>query len=511
MESENNTTDEESNAKIEQNEEHSSTENETRTETEVYSLRWWIGLFYAGQIVLLRMLTNSFGVVNNVYKAYFDISYFAIDWFLAMQYPGLCSATVILIFLILSEQMAFRKLFIIMTTCTTCSYAFSMVAFSYPKFFWLIYAGQFVSGFALQASIAIFSTFATLWFPENQVGFAMSLKVMSMSIGCLLAFLVPSQLVPPPPTPLIERKNVTLTTMSNDIEDTKWWLDEVRWKYLCLYGGSVVGCFIVWIFAIFFVADEPSKPPTVAQALIRSKRHKNQTDKKAWATCNKFWTECKSILCNKTFIYATIILTVLFSFNYLEKVLMGQISREVFTLRQYNSKINQMAGYILVLFEVGCFIGGLTGGKLTDSENRHKLILYVGITFTLICELGLVIGRHFFNVAVIFVFNTLLGVALCLNYTPLFDIVLQDAYPKNTSLVMLIFNSITQVGVVVVGQLSRLILNFSNGTVVLGFLSVLLLIILIICILLNPKFKRQEASEAETNAEEGIPLLKNEN
>ena len=123
-------------------------ENGNNTETEVYSLRWWIGLFYVGQIILLRMLTNSFGVVNNVYKAYFDISSCAIDWFTGMQYPGLFSATILLIFLILSEQIAFRKLFLIMITCTTVAYAFSIVAFSYPKLFWLIYFGQFFTGFA---------------------------------------------------------------------------------------------------------------------------------------------------------------------------------------------------------------------------------------------------------------------------------------------------------------------------------------------------------------------------
>ena len=489
---------------------HNTIENETGMETKLYGLRWWIGLFYAAQIILLRMLMNSFGVVNNVYKAYFNISFYAIDWFNGVQYFGKCSSTILLILLIVSEKLGFRKLFILMASCTISSYVFSMLAFSYPHLFWLIYFGQFAAGCAFQASVAIFGTFATAWFPENHVGLAMSMKSMSMCVGCLLACLVPSQLVPPPSSSLVYLENSTLVYASRNVTkiDTpgKDWLDEVRWKYLCLYGGSVFVCCIIWFFAISFVTDEPPKPPTVAQAVIRSQRNKNQS--KTWVTFTKCWVECKSMFLSKTVIYATFMLTTVFSSNYVEKVLMGQISRKVFAFRKYGSQINKMAGYLLGLHEAGSFFGSIVAGQLTNHQNRHKAILCTGIALSLALMIGLTIALYFFNVPAVFVCNTLLGFALCLNHIPLFDVVLQDTYPKNTSLVMLVFINTAQIGTVIIGQVCRLILDYTNGTAVLVFLGVFLLASLVACILLQPKFKRHDTSDAK--AKEDLPLLNEE-
>ena len=82
--------------------------------------------------------------------------------------------------------------------------------------------------------MAIVGTFATAWFPENQIGFAMSLKSMGLCLWCVFAFLVPSQLVPPPPTSQTglkgcvgEAKNDSLTNSS-----TTKWFDVVQRSYL---------------------------------------------------------------------------------------------------------------------------------------------------------------------------------------------------------------------------------------------------------------------------------------
>jgi len=473
---------------------------ENETSVEIYSLRWWIGLFYTCQVILLRMLMNSFG--------YFNISFYAIDWFLVIQYVGMYVSAMILILMILSKRMAFRKLFIMLTTCTICSYACSMVAFSFPRLFWLIYIGQFVAGIALPTSIAIFSTFATAWFPENQIGIAMNVKSLGMCVGCLLAFLVPSQLVPPPPQTLIDPNfaRVTANNVSTTETENNKWIDEVRWKFLSLYGGSVLGCVVIGFFVIIFVTDEPPKPPTAAQALVRSQRLRNQTEK-TWATFSQCWNEYKSIYQNKTIVYAGIILIVLFSTNYVQKVLMGQISREVFSFRKFGIQINKMVGYILVLYEIGGIFGSITTAILMDCLNHHKLIMCIGISFTLFCTIGLSVGQYIFNVSVIFVLNTLLGFFICLNHIPLFDIVLQETFPKDTSLVILMFFTTSDTGSVIIGQFCRLILSYTNGSGVLIFVSVLLLLGVAVCMLLNPNLKRQEASKGQANEIEGQPLL----
>jgi len=455
------------------------------------------------------MLMNSFGVINNIFKAYFNISYYVIDWFMLIQYPGMIFATIVLILLTLNERLGFQKLFIVMITCSASSYAFSIVAVFYPHLFWIIYLGQFAAGFALQSSIAIFGTFATSWFKEHQVGIALSLKTTSMSLGCLLAFLLSSQLFPAPPTASLmneKPKNATnnCTGIAIDLAD-EGWFSEVRWKFLCLYGVSVIGCIIAWIFAIIFVTDEPPTPPTIAQAQIRARRLQQNQVKKTWKKASECWNECASILLNKTVIYGIIVFIILLSFSYLEKALLGEISREIFKRDSY---INKMAGYILSLFEVGGILGSIVAGKLTNSLQRHKLLLCVAIFTSFISMVGLTVGRFLLNAIVVFVFNTLLGVSLCFTQTPLFDMVLQDTYPKNSSLVFLIFVGVTQIGVVAVGEICRVILDNINPTAVLIFLCVLLVVAFIVSAgFIDPKFKRYAVSESQSRDEEDKPLL----
>ena len=458
---------------------------------------------------------NSFGVINNVYKVYFKISYYAIDWFAQIQIIGVLTAAVTLIFLILSEMVGLRKLFITMISCTTCSYVLSMLAFAYPVSFPLIYVAQFAVGFAFQSSIAIFSTFATSWFPEKQVGLALSIESVSMSTGCLLAYLIPSQLFSIPPPSLTEFDNNNTVGLlvevinGSSVIDASHWQYETRLKFLYIYGACLLGCIVVWLFAVFFVVDEPPTPPTEAQALVREQRNLSKVEKKL-INCKKFLTECKTILSNKTVVLAAIVLTILIGCSYLQKVLMGQISRKVFAFQSYKSEINRMSGYILILFEAGALIGGLAAGKVTDIFNRHKMQLHFAFVVGLCSMLGLTLGRHWFNVIAIFVCNTSLGFALCFSQTPLFDMILQDTYPKSTSLVMLVCVSVTEIAVMIIGQISRLILNSVGGTAVLIFFSVIMAFGLFVSFFFNPKLKRKEVSYVEAEISDDVSLL-NEN
>ena len=199
---------------------------------------------------------------------------------------------------------------------------------------------------------------------------------------------------------------------------------------------------------------------------------------------------------------------------------MGQILRKVFSFRHFGSQINKMARYILMLYEGGGLLGSLARGKLTDVlPNHRKLLMCLGILFSLISTLGLAIGQHFFNVRVIFVFNTLAGIALCVIHIPLFNAVLQDTYPKNTGLVILVVNCPTEIGVLILGQVKTLILTLTNGTGVVFFLVFFFFVLfflptmmsLVVCVPLDPEYKRQKASDIESKAKKDVPLLNDEN
>ena len=453
---------------------------------------------------------NSFGLINNVYKAYFNISYYAIDWFTLIQIPGVVAATIIFAYFNNKSLMGFRNLFIIMESCAIIASTSLIVSFAYPYLYWFIYLGQFTVGFSFQAVGAIITTFATNWFPENQIGLAMSSRTTGMSLGCLLAFLVPSQIIPSPPTSH-DSENVTEVVKINEtmtevlkINETIKWQKEVHSKATLFYGSLLALSILVLILSVLFVAEYPPKPPTVAQALLRT-----QLEEKSEKQEN-FFNSCKSILFNKVIFHGAFVCGFTYTSNFFQKLFSGQIIRHVLEIENYVSHVNAMSGYMLVLYEIGCFIGGILGARLIDNFKKHKLTLCLALSSGIVAIFGLTLGNYFHKIEVIFVFNTLLGISISSCDVPLFDMMIQHTYPTSPIFVMLLFFGECRLILVVIAQIGRVFLDYVNGTAVLLLMGCTLILSLILSILLKPDFKRQEATFAEINANETNPLLKND-
>ena len=479
-------------------------------QTKLYMIRWRIAAFLCVQIVVIRMLMNSFGIVNNVYREYFCVSYYVVDWFTMIQIPGMLVSTAILAILSFNSVVGFRKLIFIMEFCALLSCALSLLSFIFPRFFVLIFLGQFAIGFGMQASGAIITTFATNWFPENQIGLAISFKSMGMSVGCLMAFLIPSQLVYPPPK-FRAHGNSSIANLANYSNVANNWNSDVRLRFSLLYAGLLSICAIVWLFLTIYASDYPPKPPTIAQKLIRQQKNYGQPTQ-VLNNLGNFFNACKKIWFDTVLFQAVIACASQFSGNYLQTLLMGQIVRDIFIFRNYGSHVNAMSGYVLILYEVGCFFGTLVSARLLDHFKKHKTILCSAVLLNIVSMTGLVLGRFFNSIELIFVFNTILGFGLCACLIPLLDMVLQHTYPTNPAFVTMLFLSQTLVLVLLIGQTCRLILNFISGTAVLVFLLCLLVVGLIAAVFLKPNYKRQNACDKKsTNSEEAFPLLNNDN
>ena len=282
-------------------------------EIETYARRWFILGCFTGQILAIRMLMNSTGVVNNVYKAYFNIPYFVIDWFTLIQTPGRIISTIVLAILIFNSKMKFRLLFVIVSSSAVLLCVCFMISFAFPQFYGLIFVGEAVIGFGFQAADPIISRFATNWFPEDQIGFAMSFKLMGICFGCLLAFFVPSQLFRLPP---IHLKSTSLSSTYNDNISARHfsrWHEDVYWKSLSLYGVLLFVCLALGITTFTSAADLPPKPPTLAQA--RKRQHLNgqktiMSNMSLIKSIKLFLTESKSIMFNAVFFQAVIMQSI---------------------------------------------------------------------------------------------------------------------------------------------------------------------------------------------------------
>ena len=481
-------------------------------ETALYSLRWWILALLTIQIILTRMIMNSIGVVNNVYKIYFDISYYAIDWFALIQTMSMMFASIILALLDYNSMADFRRFVFILICCSMISCIMSMLSFGYPFLYILNYVGQFMLGFGLETADPIVSAFASNWFPEHQIGLALSFKVAGMSFGCVLAFIIPTNIISPPPSSTYSSSNSSLMLQGSlsSANASLTWNDQVYTNFLLFYGSVLLMFAIILILSLFFVTELPPKPPTYAQVLVRAQPAKRGHLSDLIANMGPFIRECKSILFDKVVILIAIVITVTYSCNYLQKLLMGQIARDIFIHLHYGSRINSMSGYVLVLFEVGCVLGSLASGQVMLRWKNNKTLLLVALFATLIAMAGLAIGQFLFNIEIVFIFNTLLGFTLGLSFSPTFNIVLQHTYPKKPTLVILLFTGISMIGIVVVGQLCRLFLDNINGTAVFILMSVFVLISIALCYIVNPKHLREDASKFENNEKNKLQQITTE-
>ena len=162
-------------------------------ETKLYKKRWVILFLFVIQNVVAKVSISSNGVINDVYKEYFKISYYIIDWFTLIQIPAMIMSAFILAFFTFNSVFDSRNLFVLLSSCAIFSYAFSMVAFVHNPLYFFIILCQFVISFGAESSQATISAIATNWFPENQIGFALSIKTMAYSLGCALGFIIHSK------------------------------------------------------------------------------------------------------------------------------------------------------------------------------------------------------------------------------------------------------------------------------------------------------------------------------
>ena len=169
-----------------------------QVQTKLYGVRWWIAFFIALVAVLTRMLQGMFGVINNIIICYFNISYFAVDWFTLATIPAMFFFSLFMALMIYNKVKVLKKLAVTMSVCLVVTGACHLFAYVYPPLFLLMYLGQITLGFAFAILDAVSASLALSWFPEHQVGFALAARSIGTRLGSLLGIIIPSNLFTSP-------------------------------------------------------------------------------------------------------------------------------------------------------------------------------------------------------------------------------------------------------------------------------------------------------------------------
>ena len=481
----------------------------TNFELKLYAKRWGLAILLALDSLILRILKNSFGIINDVYAEYFQVSHLAVDWFTLVQVPGMILSSAILAPTIFNQVVGLRNLTLAMAGGLFFACVCLLIAYVFPVLYPLIFVGEFIVGFVVITMDVVAASFAIKWFPEHQIGLALSIKLISGNIGSLLAYLIPTNLFISP-----VKHNTSIyanySTFLNETSESKLWLATNQFRFIAFSSSLVLFSFIVLLFFVLTAVDVPPKPPTLAQATVRVSENLNDSGiVDIFINIKEFYYECKRILGNKLIIQTAVIFAITQGCNFIQKLFMSEILRKIFSRLKHPLQANTLSGYVLVLFELGCILGSVVSGKVVDCcKNYHTQIL-INLLLCFVSVVGIFFGYIYCNAVLIFISNTLFGFFVTFLVTPIFEIVYQHMFPIDTGFLTLMLRIECSIGIIVISQFCRLLLDLFGGTGVLAFLSALLFMGFIISLFVKPSYKRLDLSNKSTaDPDEKTSLIK---
>ena len=480
---------------------------------QLYPRRWWLINCIGLENIIYAASLSYFGASNNIFADYFEVSYTVVDWFNVINKPADWIVSACLALLTVSNKNGFRKISIISAVCSLAGCMCNTIAFAWPRFYFLLFLGNFLIGILGGILLVVPISFIILWFPDNEIGSALSIRVATANLGMAAALLVPCHILfPLPCQPIL---NTTLNTIQNDTVSyakcKNSWMTHTKTNMMVYQGSICILALVSMIILIIFAADKPPLPPTIAQAQLRQTAIKSKKNTFA-ETIKLFFSEVKCLFTDLTFIILVILFFFVNTAIMFQNLFTSEIMRPVFKAFFVTSNPDVISSYLIVLFQVGGIVGAVFSGQLTNKIKSYVFLLQTGFWLSMLCSIALTFSYYFKNIPLIFVTNFLLG--LCINFVfgPLYEISTQHTYPKKPDFVM----SCLTCGFVMMNllllQLFRIMLNTFGAFSLLTIYAACFAIGLVLTHVFNPQYQRlhRELNELtdDKNCTESQPLLK---
>ena len=454
-----------------------------------YKYRWYIALLMAPVIAIFDFLISSFGVVNNVYAIYFNLTYIQVDWFTLAQLFGTILTSVFLSCFIFKNCLRFRTQILLMTCCEVFTFSCLICAYAKPITFPLIYIGQFVIGLPTALGVTAVTIFAVKWCPKNEIGTAFSIRPLCYGVGSTLGYIIPSHVFVSPNT-----NNITNASLLIEID--KNWFENTQKRFLIFSITFFFICFVLLIAQLLFVPEKPRRTGEVFNETCEAKKIEGCST--LFKTLNNFFTAIKIIIKNRVHILITSIISIRIGVMYTLIILFSEILRHIFEKRLGASFSNQIASYILSLCQVGFTAGSFASGLIYDRLNKPKLQIIISNVLALVAIVGLLLGYHVESFVSLMFFSGLFGFMFFLTYSVYFAIVVEHNQPSDETLVVILMETEACVGGLLLGQTSRFILNYFGGIAVFIFIGLLWVLLIGLSLFIKPKVNSEN---------ENIPLI----
>ena len=467
-------------------------------EHKLYSIRWYILSFLAISAVISRIVGGMVGIVNDVYVAYFQTTYVSVDWITLIQLPGIVLAS--LLVAMSTSRVSIRQLTIAMAACIVFTTSFFLALYIFPKIYPMIFVTKFIFGFAYVILEAVSSSFSISWFPEQQVGTALSAHGIGFQLGSLLGYLIPSNiLISPPPQSMNGTSENRINSTKNQATEDWFHANEIR--FIAISSTLLFVSVVTLTFFVLFYADRPPTPPTNAQAVLVPEHSNFTNDKNIGAVVKSFFDKFKLNLQNILFLQTLMIRTISISCYVIQKFLIGQVLREFFIELGYVGTANIMSGYVFVVLDIGSILGEAASGQLVNYNKNYKTLSSTFLLVWIASTVGKTVSYFFRSIAGVFVFSALFGFFQSFYLIPLRELTYQHLYPTKPGFVDLLTRFMATPGSIIISLTFRFIFDKFGGLGVLVYHCAIVFVAFFISLWLKPRYRRLEA---------GLDLINNE-
>ena len=459
----------------------------------LFSRRWCFLLLLCGLQITLAFGYSSFGMVHNIYEAYYDVSSSEVDFLTITPFIGNAIICPVLVIFVSSRRLALRSSILIASISLVLAYACIVISTFDGRIFIVAIIGQFLNGVSDAILQSIISTFAVLWFPDNEVGTAIAANVGSVAIGHALGFLVPS-VVLNSPSEYSPTGNGTQDVFFHATSTFMW----------LMYIPILVFVFIITIAFFVFMSDFPPKPPTMAQAAKMKEREMEYVDLKQGFIL--MLIESRKLFVDRTFVLSLLVFALIYRVGIVELIMMNEFVRTLSLNHTFNIKLDIVAGLLMASFSIGAATGAFVSGTFM---NRFKLYISqtrVAAFFCIVATLAILLGFYYVKLVAIIVGQFFYGFSTRTAMTAIYEIITQHTYPVDELFVNAWLSSMTVCGVIF-AEFGRLIYIHVGSIGVLIFQTSLYLLSFVMTLMIFPKYKRLEYENERNGHKETSRLL----
>lgn len=394
--------------------------------------RWFILIVICVSIAVRSFVSVVFGQINEIFSRYFSVNANAIDWLTNASSVATLFSIVVLI-AAGGRRIKVRALCLAMTGSALIGIALLTASIIQRDMgYALALAGQIILGLNNAIAVSIPPIIAATWFPSGQVASALSTTFVSVGLAEALGSYLPGSAL---------FGEVDQDSYFSEISGTSSATDDdeiIGRKLLWLFAIPTILSAVIFIVAIIFFKEQPSYPPSEAQALIRANEltvgveEDTLTISRSSMEAINEMAPCESLrlLKSNCFILVTFIYGVVAASASASITLLSSILIEMNFGDGDKVSANSLSGNIMTVHWISFTIGPFIAGLILDRFGKYRLSAIVSVCGVLLGTVGIQVAMLLNSITGLYMTHALTGFFMGAAETTLFEIAAEITYPS---------------------------------------------------------------------------------